>query len=326
MRFALMTEPQQGLEYEELLALAQAAESAGFETFFRSDHFTSFPGESGLPTTDAWTTLAGLARETRRIGLGVLVSPVTFRSPGLFAKVVTTVDEMSGGRVEVGLGAGWNEREHAEYGLPFPDVRTRFDMLEEQLEIVHGMWTEPAGWSFEGVHWQVREARLVPLPVARPGRRHPNLIVGGEGKPRTARLAARWADEFNISSAAPDTVRDGFERVLRACEAIGRDPGGMVRSVMAGVLVAPTQRELSDRVGALLAMLGRDPDGAEGWLAERRPRWIVGTHEQALEQVARYEAAGAERIMLQDLLPRDLDMVRELGGLFELGEAPAGER
>ncbi len=320
MRFALMTEPQQGLAYGEILALARAAESAGFETFFRSDHYTSFPGAAGLPTTDAWTTLAGLARETDRIGLGVLVSPVTFRGPGLLAKIVTTVDEMSGGRVELGLGAGWNDREHEEFGFPFPDVRTRFDMLEEQLEIMHRLWTDPDGWSFDGAHWQVHGARLVPRPVERPGRRHPNLIVGGEGKPRTARLAATWADEFNISSAGPEGVRAGFERVLRACEAAGRDPDTLVRSAMAGALIAPTHRELSERVGALLRMLGRDEAGAEAWLAERRPRWILGTHDEALEQVARYEAAGAQRIMLQDLLPRDLDMVREMAEVLDLGE------
>jgi F420-dependent oxidoreductase-like protein len=318
MRVALMSEPQQGLTYEELLTLARAAESAGFETFFRSDHYTSFPGEAGLPTTDAWTTLAGLARETSRIGLGVLVSPVTFRPPGLLAKVVTTVDEMSGGRVELGLGAGWNEREHAEHGLAFPDLRTRFDMLEEQLEIIHGFWAEPPGWSFEGRFWQVHGARLAPRPVERPGRPRPNLIVGGEGKPRTARLAARWADEFNVSGAPPDTVRAAFERVEQACEAIGRDPATLVRSAMVGVLVASTPAGLSRRVRHLLGMLGRDTGGAEEWLAERRPRWIVGTHAEALEQVARYAAAGAQRIMLQDLLPRDLEMVQELGELFEL--------
>ena len=319
MRVALMTEPQQGLSYGEILALVRTAEGAGFETFFRSDHYTSFPGAAGLPTTDAWTTLAGLARETTRIWLGVLVSPVTFRAPGQLAKIATTVDHMSGGRVELGIGAGWNEREHAEYGFAFPDVRTRFDMLEEQLEIVHGLWSERPGWSFEGRFWQVHGARLEPRPVERDGRRHPNLIVGGEGRPRGARLAARWADEFNVSSADPDVCQAAFRRVREACEAIGRDPDTLVRSAMVGALVAPTDRELSERVAALLRMLGRDDASAEAWLAERRPRWIVGTHDRALEQAAAYEAAGAQRIMLQDLLPRDLDMVRELGELFSPG-------
>src|SRR3954447_3278081 len=170
MRFALMSEPQQGMTYEEILALARAAEEAGFETYFRSDHYASFPGESGLPTTDAWATLAGLARETMRIGLGTLVSPVTFREPGNLVKVVTTIDEMSDGRVELGLGAGWNDEEHAQHGLRFPEQGERFDMLEEQLAIVHGLWTELDGWSYDGDHWQVRDARFYPKPVMRPGR------------------------------------------------------------------------------------------------------------------------------------------------------------
>lgn len=315
MRSALMTEPQQGLSYEEILALARTAESAGFETFFRSDHYTSFPGEAGLPTTDAWTTLAGLARETSRIGLGVLVSPVTFRLPGSLVKVVTTVDEMSGGRVELGLGAGWNELEHREHGLPFPPVRERFDRLEEQLAIVHGMWGESAGWSFDGRFWPIENARLAPRPVPRPGRRHPNLIIGGEGKPRTARLAAMWADEFNVSGLGPADAAAAFARVRSACEAVGRDPATMMLSAMVGAIVAPTEGELRDRVRAQLAMIGRDPAEAQAWLDERRPRWIIGTHEEAREQVAAFEAAGAGRIMLQDMMPRDLDLVRELATL-----------
>ncbi len=157
MRYALMTEPQQGLSYDEILAVARTAEEAGLEAFFRSDHYASFPGGAGKPTTDAWTTLAGLARETSTIRLGVLVSPVTFRLPGNLAKVIQTVDEMSGGRVEAGFGAGWNDAEHAQLGLPFPKLGERFDMLDEQMAIIHGLWTEPDGWSFEGEHWQVKE-------------------------------------------------------------------------------------------------------------------------------------------------------------------------
>ena len=308
-----MTEPQQGLSYSELLAVAEAAESAGFEAFFRSDHYASFPGEQGLPTTDAWATLAGLARETTRINLGTLVSPVTFRLPGNFAKVVTTVDEMSGGRLEVGVGAGWHEEEHAQLGLPFPPVGERLDMVEEELSILHGLWTEPDGWSFQGTHWQVRGSRFRPRPVERPGRRHPNLILGGEGKPRSLRIAAKYADEFNLVSARPENARDTYTRLRDACVELGRDPDELVYSAMTGMLVAATESELRDRVRMQLEMLGNAGRDSEGWLEERRERWIMGTPEQALERIAALEAAGTQRIMLQDFLPRDLEMVRLIG-------------
>src|SRR3972149_777815 len=202
MRFALMIEPQQGLSYDEQLAVARTAEDGGVEALLRSDHYASFPGEGGLPTTDAWTVIAGLARETSRTRLGALVSPVTFRVPGALAKVVATADEMSGGRVGVGLGAGWNELEHAELGIPFPPLRERFDRLEEALAIVHGLWTEPDGWAHEGRFWQVRGARFRPRPIFGQ-RRHPHLIVGGHGKPRGLRPAATDADEYNPPSARP---------------------------------------------------------------------------------------------------------------------------
>src|ERR671914_752175 len=247
MRFALMTEPQQGLSYDDIRAIVSTAEEAGVEAFFRSDHYTSFPGEEGLPTTDAWTTLAGLARDTTRIHLGTLVSPVTFRLPGVLAKVVTTVDEMSGGRVEVGLGAGWNELEHAELGIPFPDVGERYDMLEESLAIVHGLWTEGDGWSFAGEHWQVDDSRFMPRPEQR-GRRHPPLILGGDGGPRLSRLVATYADEFNLVSASPHKAVEAYGRIDAACEAIGRDPAEVTRSAMTGVLIAETEGELRDRV------------------------------------------------------------------------------
>src|SRR3970040_2067750 len=159
MRYALMTEPQQGLSYDEVLALARTAEESGFEAFFRSDHYASFPGESGLETTDAWSTIAGIARETTTIRLGTLVSPVTFRIPGNLAKVIQTVDDMADGRIEAGFGAGWNAAEHAPLGIGSPSLRERYDMLEEQMAIIHGLWTEPDGWSFDGKHWQVRDSR-----------------------------------------------------------------------------------------------------------------------------------------------------------------------
>src|SRR4029077_19169130 len=213
MRFALMLESQQGLSYGDHVAIAKRAEANGLETLFRSDHFQSFPGPTGQPTTDAWTIIAGLARDTDRIGLGVLVSPVTFRHPGSFAKVVTTADEMSGGRVEVGVGAGWNAAEHAELGLPFPPITERADLMEEQLQILHGLWGEPDGWTFEGPSASITGSRFPPKPVQVPGRpllpsgiARPRIIMGGSGSPRSLRLAARWADEFNTSSLGPDGI------------------------------------------------------------------------------------------------------------------------
>ncbi len=315
MRFALMTEPQQGLTYAEIAAVASTAEEAGFEAFFRSDHYASFPGGSGKHTTDAWATLAGLARETSTIRLGVLVSPVTFRIPGHFAKVVQTVDEMSDGRVEAGFGAGWNDDEHAQLGIPFPSLGERFDMLEEALAVVHGVWTEPDGWSYEGRHWQVRGS-LRHGEVARAGRRHPPIILGGAGGPRLAKLAARYGDEFNLTSAAPEDAPESYRRVREACEAIGRDPDSIVYSAMTGVLVAETDGDLRDRVAVLLEALERPADEAEAWLAQRRGRWVMGTPDEAHERVAALARAGVQRVMLQDFLPRDLDQVRLMGRLF----------
>ena len=319
MRFALMTEPQQGLSYTEILAVAQAAEETGFEAFFRSDHYAGFPVGAGRPTTDAWATLAGLARETTRINLGVLVSPITFRPPGNLAKVTATVAEMSGGRVEVGMGAGWNEAEHHQHGLAFPDTRERFDMLEEQLQIVHGLWTEPDGWGYTGAHWQVSDALFRPRPPAPAGRRHPNLIIGGEAKPRMAALVARYADEVNITSATPASAAAGYERVREACRAIGRDPGELTYSAMTGALVGRDDAEVERLAGELLAAVGRGGGvDADKWLADRRRRWIFGTPDEARARVAELAAAGVERVMLQTFLPRDLEQVRLLGEVVGL--------
>lgn len=311
MRFALMSEPQQGLSYAEILALARAAEAAGIEAYLRSDHYASFPGEGGLPTTDAWATLAGLARETQRIHIGSLVSPVTFRIPGSFAKLAATVQEMSAGRLEVGMGAGWNAREHAEHGIPFPPLGERFARLEEALAIVHGLWTEPDGWSYAGQFWQVETAHFRPRPTS-PEARHPHLILGGDGGPRLARLVATYADEFNRVSATPDALRAAYDNVRRACRDAGRDPERVVYSAMVGVLVAETEVELQDRVEAQLAMTGAGND-AKAWLAERRARWVMGTPDEAWERIRALEEAGAQRLMLQDFLPRDLEMVQLIG-------------
>ncbi len=309
MRFVLMIEAQMGLSYADQLALARRAESAGFEAFFRSDHYESFPGPAGRPTTDVWAVLAGLARETSTIRLGALVSPVTVRQPGHLAKTVTTVDEMSGGRIEVGLGAGWNDSEHRRHGFPFPPIGERADMLEEQLAILHGLWEEPDGWSFEGRHYRLEDALFAPKPVQRP---HPPIIVGGEGSPRSLRIAARYADEFNVTSSGPARVADRIERLAAACGAIGRDPATMGRSAMVGTLVGWDEAELAERKRAVLGEFTIEEQG-EDWFATRAERWIVGTPDQARAKVAEFAAAGVERLMLQDFLPHDLEMVDLLG-------------
>jgi F420-dependent oxidoreductase-like protein len=313
MRFALMIEPQQGLSYVEQLAIARTAEAAGFETLLRSDHYTSFPGDAGLPTTDAWTVVAGLARETERIRLGVLVSPITFRHPGTFAKVVGTADEMSGGRIEAGLGAGWNEQEHAQLGLEFPPLGERFDRLEESLAIIHGLWTEPDGWSYEGRHWQVRDALFRPSPAS--AGRHPHLMLGGSGGPRALRLAAAYADEYDLTSASPEAARDVVERLERACVAAGRDRTTIVCSAMTGMLIGSDEAEVQRRLAAQLEMFGMGRDEGEAWLSARRDRWVLGTPDQALAGIAAFEAAGVERLVLQTFVPRDLEMIRLAGQL-----------
>ncbi len=315
MRLALMIEPQQGCSYEDQLAVARHAEAAGFETLFRSDHYDSFPGASDRPTTDAWAVLAGLARETTRIRLGALVSPVTFRHPGNLAKIVATVDEMSGGRVEIGLGAGWNEPEHRHHGFPFPPIEVRAEMLEEQLAVIRGLWGEPDGWTFAGRHYQVPGSFFRPRPIQRPG---PPIIVGGEGSPRSMRIAVRFADEFNVTSSDASRVADRFARLDEIATAAGRDPSTLVHSAMVGVLVARDQAEVDRRAASLLAAVG-SPADASAWMAERRTRWIFGTLNEARAMADRFAAAGAQRLMLQDFLPWDLEMIDLLGEVFGLG-------
>ena len=320
MRFALMIEPQMGLTYDDQLAVARHAEAAGFEALFRSDHYESFPGSAGGHTTDAWTVVAGLAREVPRIGLGVLVSPVTFRTPGNLAKVVLTADELSGGRVELGLGAGWHADEHRRHGFGFPEIGERAEMLEETLEIIHGLWEGPDGWSFIGKHYAVEDALFRPRPGVLPGRDggRPNILVGGQGTPRSYRIAARYADEFNLSSVSPEGAEAKYAELDAALVAAGRDPSTLTHSVMSGLLIGRDVGELMRRVGDLMAALGGAADESEAWFAARRPRWVLGTPDQARDVVRRFEAVGVERLMLQDFLARDLDMI-DLAGEVLIG-------
>jgi F420-dependent oxidoreductase-like protein len=315
MRYALMIEPQQGCSYADQLAIALRAEAAGFETLFRSDHYDSFPGELGHPSTDAWTVLAGLARETTRIQLGVLVSPVTFRHPGTLAKIIVTVDEMSGGRVVVGLGAGWNEGEHAHHGLEFPTIEVRAEMLEEQLAILRGLWQEPDGWSFAGRHYTVPGSLFRPRPVQRPA---PQVIVGGEGSPRSMRIAVRYADEYNLSSSTPERAAERFAKLDETARAAGRDPSSLVHSAMVGVLVGRDAGELERRSAALLEQLGQ-ADADATWFETRKPRWILGTPHEARATAERFAAVGVERLVLQDFLPWDLEMIDLLGEVLVRG-------
>lgn len=322
MRFALMIEPQQGLSYGDQVAIAKRAEANGFETLFRSDHYASFPGPAGQPTTDAWAVIAGLARDTDRIGLGALVSPVTFRHPGNLAKVVTTIDEMSGGRIEVGLGAGWNDLEHRQLGLPFPEIRERADVLEDSFAMLLGLWGEPDGWSFSGHQVRIDGAVFHPKPVDVPGRprtpiggARPRLLTGGQGTSRAFRIAARYCDEFNINSKGPDHVREAQAGLDAACEAIGRDPTTLTRSAMVGVLVGRTDQELADRAGAAVEAFGSDAED-QAWLAAREGVWITGSADQAQAMVRRYADLGVERLMLQDFIPWDLEMIDVMGEIL----------
>jgi len=317
MRFALMIEAQQGLSYADQLAIARRAEAAGFGAMFRSDHYLSFPGPTDDRTTDAWTVLAGLARETTTLRLGVLVSPVTFRHAGHLAKVAITVDEMSGGRVEVGVGAGWNDAEHAAYGFPFPEISERASMLEEQLEILHGLWEGPDGWSFSGAHWSVRDALFRPKPATLPeraarGETRPRILIGGSGTPRSYRIAARFADEFNVTSSTVEKTATTYAALDAVLRDAGREPSSVTHSAMIGVLLGRDREDLARRERALLGALDAG-DAADEWWTERRARWIHGVPEDARAMVRRFAEVGVERIMLQDFLPHDLEHIDLMG-------------
>lgn len=293
MDLRIFTEPQQGASYADLLRVAKATEDLGFDAFFRSDHYLTMGGD-GLPgPSDAWTTLAGLARDTTRIRLGTLVSSATFRHPSIFAIQVANVDEMSDGRAELGLGTGWFEAEHRAYGIPFPP--RRFDLLEEQLQVVTGLWSTPLGerFSFKGEHYQLEDAPALPKPVQA---RVP-VIVGGGGPQRTPALAARYATEFNLGFRPPDAVSAQFDRVRAACEEIGRPPGDLVYSAANVLCVGRDAAEVARRADAI----GRDV----GEL--RSSGTFVGTPSELVDRLGALGASGASRVYLQVLDLQDLE-------------------
>lgn len=298
MQLRVFTEPQQGASYDDLLAVARATEDLGFDAFFRSDHYLRMGDGDGLPgPTDAWTTLAGLARETSRIRLGTLVSSVTYRYPGLLAIQVAQVDQMSGGRAELGLGTGWFAQEHAAYGIPFP--AKRFGLLEEQLEIVTGLWGTPVGgrYSFEGEHYTLTDSPALPKPVqAARGRSGVPVIVGGNGPRRTPALAARFASEFNLAFPELGTVADKFATARAACEAIGRPADDLVLSAALVLCVGRDEAEFRRRAEAI----GREPD-------ELREHGLAGTPGEVVERLAWLREQGASRAYLQVLDLADLD-------------------
>jgi F420-dependent oxidoreductase-like protein len=308
MKLCLMIEGQEGVTWPQWLALARACEEHGIPALFRSDHYLNLDGQHPeRGSLDAWGTLCALAAVTSTLRLGTLVSPATFRHPSELAKLVTTADQISQGRIELGLGAGWHQREHEAHGFPFASTRVRMDVLEEQLQVVLGNWSgsAQAPFSSEGEHYTPRDLNAQPKPVQRP---HPPLIMGGSGGARSVRLAARYADEYNTPFPTLDDVRERRESVLRACEAAGREP--LPFSVMTGLLIGADESELRDRASRLGERIGSDADSL---LNDPPPAWIVGTVDRAVDQLGKLRDAGISRVMCQHLLHDDLDVVAMIG-------------
>jgi F420-dependent oxidoreductase-like protein len=308
MRVALMVEGQEGVSWDDWLRLARACEQHGVEALFRSDHYGSILTNPWQAAHDAWATISALGALTERLRLGTLVSPATFRHPSVLARLAVTADHVSQGRVEVGMGAGWYEREHEAHGFPFDDDRTRFERFAEQVEIVVRSWTED-GFDFEGTHYRLVDARAEPKPAQKP---HPPLILGGSARPRSATLAARFADEYNSPFASIEQCRARRKALDDACRAADRDPETLPYSLMTLTTVGAGRAELRDRVRRVLELRGddRDPDAV---LAEEHDAWLLGTVEQVAERLEAYRAAGVSRVMLQHLDHEDLDMIELIG-------------
>lgn len=297
MDFRVFVEPQQGATYSDQLRVAQAAEELGFSAFFRSDHYLAMGGADGLPgPTDAWVTLGAIARETTAIRLGTLVTSATFRHPGPLAVTVAQVDEMSSGRVDFGLGAGWFSEEHEAYAIPFPSLGERFDRLEEQLEILTGLWTTPTGdtYSYAGKHYTVTDSPALPKPVQEP---HPPIVIGGLGVKRTPALAARFATEFNLPFQPVDVITDQYARVAHAVEAAGRPADSMTYSAAFALGIGDTDADIARRA----ANIGREVEE----ITENSP--LAGTPDAVAEKLSIYVDAGVQRVYVQLLDIRDLD-------------------
>jgi F420-dependent oxidoreductase-like protein len=308
MRVELMIEGQEDVTWSQWVALAQACEEHGVDTLFRSDHYLSVEGQEERGSLETWATLAGLAAVTSRLRLGVLVSPTTFRHPSVLAKLVTAADHISGGRVELGLGAGWNEREHAAYGFAFPALGERMEILEEQVAIVRGAWA--AGpFTHAGKHYRLDAVDALPKPVQRP---HPPIILGGGAKPRTARLAAGFADEYNTVYATPAECAERRAVVEAAWSAAGRDPATLTFSVMVPWLSGTDSADLAQRAERLAAWRGTD---AASLFEEFADLGVTGTFDESVERLGVYRAAGVDRIMLQHLLHDDVEAIALLGRL-----------
>jgi F420-dependent oxidoreductase-like protein len=300
VRLRVLMEPRHGARYEEILALALATENAGFDAFFRSDHLMGVdPADPSYRPTDCWTTLGGLARETTRVRLGALVGAATYRQPGLLATIVASVDEMSGGRVELGLGTAWYEREHTAFGIPFPPRAERFDRLEEQLAVITGLWSGP-GFSFSGTHYRVEDNRTPPRPTQQP---HPPIIVGGSGPRRTPAIAARYASEFNgalTAGGGAAGLRERFDRFARACEEIGRDPADARLSAVLPVACGATPAE-TERRGSVI--------GSE----LMRANAAIGSPAEVTERIGELADAGADTVYLHIYDIHDLDHIALIG-------------
>jgi len=307
MRICLMIEGQESVTWEEWVALAKTCEESPIEALFRSDHYLSVVGQTDRGSLDAWATIAGLAAITSTLRLGTLVSPVTFRHPSVLAKNVVTADHIAGGgRVELGMGAGWLETEHNAYGFPFPPTGERFEMLEEQVEIVRRQWDE-GSLEFEGEHYRM-EGNALPKPIS-----PPNLLIGGRARPRSLRLAARWADEYNLVMMSAEEAAEAIPKVRAAWDAAGRDQPTI--SLMSGCIIGSDEVDLLERAHAVAEARGEEAPDPEAYLKERPPNTLIGTVAEVRKQLTELERLGVERVMLQYLTHRDLDGVKYIAEL-----------